>query len=350
MHKAAVCELGGVDVGGLDVSAKELVVMVRRGGKSEASRSFLNCAAGHQELRRYLTQGRERVRVCMESTGMYGLDAALALQADARIEIMVANPRAVRDFARALMQRSKTDPLDALVLREYAARMPFQPWQPPPAEAIQITALARRIHALTQQSTMEKNRLHAVEASATTLRVIVQDLRRSIRALEAAIAKLSRAAHKILAASPELERRFRLLQSTPGIGEVSALQLLGELVLIPSNCDVRQWVAYAGLDPRHHDSGTSVHQKARISKVGNRHIRRALYMPALTAVRFAPSLRAWYQHLQARGKCKMVALVAVMRKLLHAIFGMFKYDAPFDGAKLCPSLSLATPLEVDRAA
>jgi len=333
-------DVGGVDVCGLDVSAAELVVMVRRDGKTEPGRSFPNTHPGHQELRRYLTHRRERVRVCMESTGLYGLDAALALQADTRIELMVANPRAVKDFSRALLQRSKTDPLDALLLLEYAARMPFQKWQPPPAEALQITALARRIHALTQQCTMEKNRLHAVAATATTLRVIVQDLRRSVRSLERAIAKLSREAHKILAATPELERRSRLLQSTPGIGAVSALQLLGELVLIPANCDVRQWVAYAGLDPRHYESGSSVHQKARISKVGNRHIRRALFLPALTAVRFAPQLHAFYLHLHARGKCKMVALVAVMRKLLHAIFGMFKYDAPFDGTKLCPAFTL----------
>jgi transposase len=347
MHNSDVYE---GDVCGLDVSAQELVVMVRRDGKTETHRSFPNTGSGHQELRRYLTHQRERVRVCMESTGLYGLDAALALQADARIELMVANPRAVKDFSRALLQRSKTDPLDARVLLEYAARMPFQAWQAPPAGALQVTALARRIHALTGQCTMEKNRLHAVEATATTLRVIVQDLRRSVRGLETAIAKLRRAAHKILAATPELERRFLLLQSTPGIGAVSALQLLGELVLIPANCDVRQWVAYAGLDPRHHESGTSVHQKARISKVGNRHIRRALYMPALTAVRHAREVRAFYLHLQARGKCKMVALVAVMRKLLHAIFGMFKYDAPFDGAKLCPALTLTVQPEVDYAA
>jgi transposase len=72
--------------------------------------------------------------------------------------------------------------------------------------------------------------------------------------------------------------------------------------------------------------------------------------PALTAVRFAPHLRAFYLHLQARGKCKMVALVAVMRKLLHAIFGMLKYDAPFDGAKLCPAFTLAVQSEVACAA
>jgi transposase len=238
MHNPEVC--------GLDVGAHELVVMVRRDGKTEPYRSFPNTHPGHRELRRYLTHRRERVRVCMESTGLYGLDAALALQADPRIELMVANPRAVKDFARALLQRSKTDPLDARVLLEYAVRMPFQPWQPPPAEALQVTALSRRIHALTQQCTMEKNRLHAVAATATTLRVIVQDLRRSVRGLETAIARLSREAHKILAATPELERRFRLLQSTPGIGPVSALQLLGELVLIPAHCDVRQWGGVRG--------------------------------------------------------------------------------------------------------
>lgn len=332
MHNSDLC--------GLDVSAKELVIVVRRDGKTEPNRSFANDKNGHQQLKRYLTHKRTHVRVCLESTGLYGLDVALALQADTRIELMVANPRAVKDFARALMHRSKTDPLDALVLLEYAARMPFQPWQPPPPVALHITALARRIHALTQQCTMEKNRLHALAATATTLAILVRDLRRSIAALETAIAKLTQEAQKLIARDALLQRRFLLLQSTPGIGPVSALQLLAELSLVPANCDVRQWVAYAGLDPRHHASGSSLHQKTRISKVGNRHIRRALYMPALTAVRFDPHFRSFYQHLQALGKCKMIALVAVMRKLLHAIFGMFKHDALFDGAKLYPLLSL----------
>jgi transposase len=329
--------MDNLDLCGLDVSARELVVMVRRDEKNEPSRRFANTQSGHQELKRYLTHKRTRVRVCMESTGLYGLDVALWLQADTRIEVMVANPRAVKDFSRALMHRSKTDSLDALVLVEYAARMPFQRWQPPLPAALQVTALARRIHALTQQGTMEKNRLHAATTTATTPPVIVRDLRRSIASLETAIAKLSREAHKAIAASPQMQRRFLWLQSAPGIGAVSAVQLLGELSLVPANCDVRQWVAHAGLDPRQDDSGSSVHKKARISKVGSRHIRRALYMPALTAVRFDPYLRFFYEHLQTLGKAKMVALIAVMRKLLHAIFGMFKHDVLFDGAKLCPT-------------
>src|SRR5258708_37784917 len=112
------------DVCGLDVSAKELVVMVRRDGKTEPHRSFPNTHLGHQELRRYLTHRRQRVRVCMESPALDGLDAALALQADSRIELMVADPRAVNNFSRALLQRSKTAPLHARRLLEYAARLP----------------------------------------------------------------------------------------------------------------------------------------------------------------------------------------------------------------------------------
>ncbi|MGH9455897.1 MAG: transposase [Terriglobia bacterium] len=95
-----------------------------------------------------------------------------------------------------------------------------------------------------------------------------------------------------------------------------------------------KWVASAGLDPREYTSGTSVHKKVRISKAGNKHLRRALYMPALVAVRHQANLRAFYEHLLARGKTKLQALVAAMRKLLHAIYGMFKHDQLFDGGKV----------------
>ncbi len=322
------------DLCGIDVSARELVVVVQRGGQSESPRKFANTPQGHQELKRYLTRADSEVRVCLESTGLYGWDVALLLVADRRIQIMVANPRSVRNFAQALFERSKNDPIDARVLVEYVRRMPFQAWQPPAPAALEITALARRIQALTEERTREKNRLHAVEATATSLRVLVADLKRSIQSLDRARVRLAREAHKILAAHPPLRRRFLLLLSLPGVGESSALQLLGELTLIPANADVRQWVAYAGLDPCEHSSGSSVQKRTRISKVGNRHIRRALYMPALAAARHHAAFRAFYLHLQAAGKRKMVALVAVMRKLLHAAFGMFKHDALFDGSRV----------------
>jgi transposase len=104
--------------------------------------------------------------------------------------------------------------------------------------------------------------------------------------------------------------------------------------MLPEDRDVRQWVAFAGLDPREYSSGTSVRKHTRISKVGNRHLRHALYMPALVASRHEPHLRGFYEHLLARGKKKRQALVAVARKLLHAIYGMFRSGRHYDGFRL----------------
>lgn len=326
MDKSAEC--------GIDVAAKELVAVLRRDQQCEAERRFANTPAGHKELKRWLTHAAQRVRVCLESTGLYGLDVALHLQADSRLEVMVANPRGVKDFAKALLERSKRDPLDARVLAEYAGRMPFRPWQPPSAAALAVTALARRIHALTETATREKNRLHALSVTDTSVKLIVQELQRSLRFLAGSQARLTRQARKIIAGDALLESRFQLLLSLPGVGETSALQLLGELALVPASAEVRQWVAYAGLDPCECSSGSSLRKRPRISKVGNRHLRRALFMPALTAARHHQAFAAYYEALQERGKCKMVALVAVMRKLLHAAFGMFKHNARFDASRV----------------
>ena len=146
--------------------------------------------------------------------------------------------------------------------------------------------------------------------------------------------KLRRQALQGIAADAALRHRYHLLRSIPGMGEISAVQTLAELLLLPADRDVRQWVAYAGLDPREYSSGTSVRKHTRISKLGNAHLRRALYMPALVASRFDPHLQGFYQHLLIRGKSKRQALVAVARKLLHAIYGMFRSQQPYDGRRL----------------
>lgn len=334
MDKIAAC--------GMEVSAKELVVAVT-GKKGEAElRYFANTDAGQKALLATLTRGGKRVRVVMEATGLYGLDVALALSAQPGVELMVANPRAVRNFAKAMMQRSKNDQLDAVVLWEFAARMPFQAWARPTANTLALWAIARRLEVLTVQRTAEKNRQHAAHVSQAIPGVVRREIARSLRAMEKAIARMREAAARIIAANAELQRRHELLCSIPGVGNVSAIAMLAELAMLPEDRDVRQWVAYAGLDPRECSSGTSVRKCARISKVGNRHLRHALYMPALVASQHEPHLRGFYQHLLERGKKKMQALVAVARKLLHAIYGMFRSGQRYQGARVF-RLSPATP-------
>jgi transposase len=337
------------DYAGLEVSSEEVLVALRRQEQTLPWKSFPNNPLGHRAVARYLRRKHAVVQVCMESTGVYGLDLALLLHKQAGIQVMVANPRAVHHFAEALMQRSKTDPLDALMLLEFAARMPFQAWQPPSAAALQLCALARRMQAITGICTAEKNRLHAATAARAWPASIRLDLQRSIAFHERASARLSEQALRIIAGDPLLEARFQYLDSIPGVAAASAIALLAELSLLSPDLDVRQWVAMAGIDPREHCSGSSVHKKPRISKTGNRHLRRALFMPALVAIRFDPHLRAFYQRLLANGKEKLQALVAVMRKLLHAIFGMFKHRQAYDGSRLFPQLAVVSPAPAEVA-
>jgi len=264
---------------------------------------------------------------------VYHLDAALALRAAPGIEVMVANPRATKDFARAQMQRSKTDRTDALSLLEFVRRMPFEVWTPPPREILELRALARHLAALAVTRAQEKNRRHALGRVSGVGAPVADAIDAHIAHLDDTIARLQAEAVKGIARSPELAAAFSHLVSVKGIAEASAVAILAELAVLPQDMSAREWVAHAGLDPRRQESGTSVRGQVRISKVGNRHLRRALFMPTIVAVQHEPRIRAFYEKLIARGKKPMQANVAVMRKLLHAIHGMLHHDQDFNGEK-----------------
>ena len=170
-------------------------------------------------------------------------------------------------------------------------------------------------------------------ASQETPKAVLRDVKLAISQLEKRIDSLSCDAQVLIKKHAALERVFKLLTGIKGIAQTSAIALMGELLLLPQGLSHRQWVKFAGLDPRAFDSGKSVHKKTRISKAGNRHIRSALYMPALSAKQHDPYVKAYFQHLVDNGKLPLQALCAVMRKLLHAIHGMLKYDKPFDNTR-----------------
>lgn len=318
---------------GIDVSKDVLDVAVQREAARCEMGRFANDAAGHKKLLSWLRKGQRPVRAVLESTGTYSLDVALALHRARGVTVMVANPRAITQFAGALMQRSKTDVTAAVALREFATRMPLVAWEPPPAPVLELRGMARRIAALGVERTRERNRWHALHATAEASAIVKNDIAVNVRQLERRIELLTAQALALISEHAQLQAAFALLISVPGIAAHSALQLLPELLVLPHAMTVRQWVAHAGLDPRAHQSGTSVAKPARISKVGNAHIRRVLYMPALVAVQRNDHVRAFFAKLVARGKTPLQAYVAVMRKLLHAIYGMLATRTPFVGAK-----------------
>jgi transposase len=315
---------------GIDVSARSLAVRLEG---QDTLLEFSNDAKGHRALVRRLTQRGRSARACLEASGIYGLDLAIALHGHPRIEVMVVNPRVLQRFAEAYLQRSKTDALDATSILEFVRRMDFVPWRPPEPEILALRSISRRIEGLVRMQTQEKNRLHASSRSQALPQVVRDDVRDSIEQLDQRIAQLRSHALQLLRAHPKLDAAFGHLVSIKGVATASAITLLGELGVLAPDMTRRQWVAHAGLDPREQQSGTSLHKPARITRRGNAHVRQALFLPALVAAQHEPQVVAFYQHLLGRGKTKMQANVAVMRKLLHAIHGMLRNDQDFIGDK-----------------
>lgn len=315
----------------IDVSATELVLaMAAPDEDPPLPCSYANTAAGHRRMLRELTSKAEHIRVAMEATGVYGLSLALHLQADPRLEVMVINPRAVKDFLRAGMKRAKTDKVDALGILDYLRRMPFAAWTPPAPDVFALQAITRRLTQLKAETVREANRLHAIEQVASMTKIIARDLRLNLAHLRRRIAALEKEALQLAQKSDLLAKPLDLVTTIPGIAHKSGLRILGELLVLPRGLKAPQWVAHAGLDPRPFESGTSVHKPRRLSKTGNVHLRAALFLPALVAIRRDAHVHACYQALLSRGKKPKQAVIAIMRKLLHSIWGILHHQQPFN--------------------
>jgi transposase len=324
---------------GIDVSARTLAVAVVGVRAGSAQREFANTASGHKRLLVWLGSFSALVRVSLEATGIYSLDLALALDADSGVELAVLNPKQVNRFAEAL-RRSKTDTADALVLAIYSQRMPFVRWQRPSAQHLQLRTLSRYTTTLVREQTALKNRLQTAASTATTPKAVLLDLKQALAATQRRLRKLRAQMQKMILADESLSCRYKQLTSVPGIADISGASILCELLMLAPEMGVRQWVASSGLDPVHQQSGTSVHKPSRISRAGNRYLRTALYMAALSAARYDQHCKNFYLALRERHKTGLQALMAVARKLLHAIYGIFKSNTCYDGQKLFPMMEI----------
>jgi len=319
---------------GIDVSHKELVIVVSVKGKARKAKTFENTPSGHNAIIQLLSKLNGESRVCLEATGIYHFDLAVALSRAEEIEIMVINPKASHNFAKVLMKRSKTDAVDAEILAIYCERMPFEAWQRPADEHIALKAISRRIATLTKLKTQTKNQLHALKATAETPVLVIEHIEEWVTVLDKQIQVHRESAIELIHQHDALAEAYTLITGIKGIAQASAVQMLGELMILPQDMSAKQWVAYAGLDPRQFESGSSVAKKSRISKAGNKFVRQALYMPALVATQHEPHVKGYYAHMiNDNGLKKIQAICAVMRKLLHAIHGMLKAKKEFDGTR-----------------
>ena len=314
---------------GLDVGKDRLDLALLGDDERAHTKSVRNDAAGHAALLRWLgrfTDDPGGVHACLEASGGYEDEAAVALHG-AGLTVSVINPRQAAAYASVQLRRSKTDRADAHLLARFCQRERPRPWEPPSDEARELRRLTRALDAMKRDRDRTRNR-HGRSEGGRPRGALghAHGLRRAGRR--------AGAGHRThLAAHPELARRRDLLVSIPGVGAQTAAIVLAELGEAASFQSARSVAAFAGLVPRHHSSGTSVRRRPRLSKVGGARLRRALYFPAISAMRHNAAVRVFAERLLARGKTKMVVVGASMRKLLHICYGVLASGQPFDASR-----------------
>ena len=313
---------------GIDVSKNTLDVSISSCTKVR-TKSFANTSDGWHHLLDWLVaQKIRRVHACLEFTGRYSLGIACALYEVGHI-VSIINPAQVRDFVRTKLGRNKTDGIDASRIREYCELFKPLPWAPPSEAHRRLSELQTIRSGIIAGLTEWKNRKNSgiVDAEAQALAdATILHFTSQIGAVDKAIALA-------IENDSDLRSKRDLLLSISGVGDTLAGVVLAELPgpdVLHSSGEV---VAYAGLNPRQHQSGTSVDRATRISKIGNAVLRAALYMPALSAMRYNPAIVALVTRLKSRGRLKPKQIVvAAMRKLLVLCFGVLKTGKPFDPA------------------
>jgi transposase len=312
---------------GIDVAKAKIDVALKLPAGKWKTKVVANNPAGFVELRSWLAKhGVHCAHVCMEATGVYWERAAEDL-ADHGFAVSVINPVQIKKFAGALGVRTKTDEVDAKVIAQFCATTAPRLWVQPAKSVRRLRALVGRREALVDLRTQEVNRL---EVAAT------EEVQRSIEAvlshLDQQIKEIERQIKNDVDNDPTLRDQRELLASIPGFGDRTAAMFLAHFGGELRFAKTRQAVAYAGLDTRRHESGTSVHGKPRISKMGHGEIRRALYMPAITAMCRTAWGKAFAGRLLAAGKPKKLILGALMRKMVAIAYGVLKSAQPFNPA------------------
>ena len=263
----------------------------------------------------------------MEATGGYEDALATFLHAAGRT-VSVVNPTRIKYAGVMRGRRNKTDKADARLIAAHTRDESPPPWAPPAPEVRELQAFVRRRDDLRQLAAHEKARLDApllTPAARKSVARVVKLLGKEADAMQAA-------ADALIAATPTLAADAALLASIPGVGTQTASTVLAELPALDRVPSAQAAAAYCGLSPREFRSGSSVRGRTRLSKSGNARLRKALYLPTLTAIRFNPVLKGFFDRLVAAGKPKMQAVGACMRKLVMIAYGVLKNRAPFDPA------------------
>jgi transposase len=309
---------------GIDIAKATFDVTLLQGAQQRQAGQFSNDSAGFKHLSSWLHKRKlKHVWACMEATGHYGDELAEYLHAEQHT-VSIVNPAAIKAYSQSQLRRNKSDKLDAELIARFCQSERPAAWSPPAAEIRTLRELVHQYDNLQTARQQTRNRLAAgLRSSAVRAQLAAQ-----LAFIEQQLKELKELIAEHIDQYPDLKRQHELLDSIPGLGALTTAKLIA--VDLQRFGSARELAAYAGLTPMNRDSGSSVHRRAKLSKLGVADLRRACYMPSLTAIKRNPPAKAMYERLLANGKSKMAALGAVMHKLLRQAFGVLKSGLPFD--------------------
>ena len=321
---------------GIDVSKKTFDVAIQISSKNKPiEKQFQNTNKGVKGLIKTLEKTRQnrdpkQIHICMEATGRYSRSIKNQLLETTTYTVSEVNPAQISAFGKTVLLRTKTDKIDARLIAEFCTKINPKASQQMPKWKYELKEYTRFSSKLIKERASLKVYLESVDILDIKTKVSTQ-----IKCYDKQIAKIESKIKSIIASEPALKKECDLLTSIPGVGEKLAVTVLSELIqedpspLNSPKYSKRKQSAHSGLAPSKRQSGTSVNGQARICKTGNSVLRKALYMPTLSAIRFNPIVSSFFHRLVSKGKSKMVALVACMRKLLVIMIGVLNTQKPF---------------------
>jgi len=312
---------------GIDVGSQELVAAV----EGRRPKSFKHSRCGIKAMVKWakgIADGRS-LQFCLEATGVYGYSVACCLYQEHHMSVSIVNPAQIASYARAQLRRTKTDNVDAQVILSFAQSQNPPLWEPEQSNLRQLYYLVVEADQIRKTLRQWINRKHGYKYLNDLPQIIKKTNMALQRAMTRQLEKIEQAIGALCNQDKELKQMTELLCSIPGVSTRSAVRILAYGKNAIRDFNRNALTAHAGLAPSQRQSGISINGKSRIAKQGDRRLRAALFMPALVAAYHNPQLKACYQRLLDKGKPKMVALVAVMKKLLLMIQVILKTKIPF---------------------
>jgi transposase len=320
---------------GVDIAAATFTAMWMTDGRMlPRALTFAQSPAGfaalHEQLQATGVAPSETL-VVLEATGSYWVALAVTLH-EAGYAVAVLNPAQLHTYAQSLPRRGKTDALDAHVFVRFAAERQPAPWTPPPAVYHELRQRLVARDGLLSMRQQARNQRHALQQWPVQVASVLEQLDGVIADLDQRLASLENEIAEVLA-DGAWATSAALLSSIPGIGLVTSAWLLVSTLNFSLCATPEQAAAYAGLVPLQRESGTSVRGRAQLGHGGNGRLRTAVYLASLSATRYNPAIKVFYDRLRAAGKPMKVARCAAARKLLHVAWAVVTKGQPFDAMR-----------------